>query len=372
MVAGTAPDTFPETAPRPAGTDSAQMSSDTEYCRLVAVVVTHDRLTQLDTTLAALLAAPPDHLAAVLVVDNASGDGTADWLAGQTDPRLHVLRHERNLGGAGGFETGMRHAMERLAPDWLVVMDDDARPAPDTLAAFHAAPRGDHDAWAAAVRHPDGRICDINRPSINPFWNRAAFLRTAVGGGREGFHLCAGDYETPALREVDAASFVGLFVSAAAVARIGYPDGRLFVYGDDVLYTLRLRRAGGRIAFDPALRFEHDFSTIDTGERRFRPLWKSYYHYRNLLIVYRAAAGWLFWPALMAVLPKWLSKVRHHREDRALFLRLLRRAMRDGLAGRTGVDHAEILALAGTPLSSAGCRGDSDPEARAPSSEGSG
>jgi GT2 family glycosyltransferase len=219
------------------------------------------------------------------------------------------------------------------------------------------------------VRHPDGRICDINRPSINPFWNRAAFLRTAAGGGREGFHLMPADYEGTALRAVDAASFVGLFVSAAAIARIGYPDGRLFVYGDDVLYTLNLRRSGGSIAFDPQLRFEHDFSTIDAGDRRFRPLWKSYYHYRNLLIVYRAAAGWLFWPALMAVLPKWLSKVRHHGGDRALFLRLLRRAMRDGLAGRTGVDHAEILALAGMPVSCSGSRGDGGPAAATPSPE---
>lgn len=340
--------------------------------RLVAVVVTYNRLDQLKVTLAALLAADADDLAAVLVVDNASTDGTADWLADQPDARLHVVRHSHNRGGAGGFETGMKHAMDWLAPDWVVVMDDDARPSPDTLRAFHAADRTGHDAWAAAVRHPDGRICDINRPSINPFWNRAAFLRTAAGGGREGFHLMPEDYDGDSLRAVDAASFVGLFMSAGAITRIGYPDGRLFVYGDDVLYTLKLRQAGGSIAFDPGLRFEHDFSTINAGDRRFRPLWKSYYHYRNLLIVYRVAAGWLFWPALVAVLPKWLSKVRHHHGDRALFLRLLRRAMRDGLTGRTGVDHAEILALAGSPLSGSGPRGDSAPRAAAPSSEGPG
>ena len=337
--------------------------------RLVAVVVTHDRLAQLQTTLDALLATPPEDLCAVVVVDNASTDGTQIWLADQTDPRLDVLRHDRNLGGAGGFENGMKRAMETHAPDWVVVMDDDARPAPGTLHGFLATDRGAADAWAAAVRHPDGRICDINRPSINPFWNRAAFLRTAVGGGREGFHLMPEDYDTDALRAVDAASFVGLFLSADAIRRIGYPDGRLFVYGDDVLYTLKLRRAGGHIAFDPGLRFEHDFSTIDTGDRRFRPLWKSYYHYRNLLIVYREAAGWMFWPALVAVLPKWLSKVRHHGSDRAVFLRLLRRAIRDGLAQRIGIDHAEILALAGAPLSGSGSHGDGGPEATGPSSD---
>lgn len=339
---------------------------ETPLRRLVAVVVTHNRLAQLQATLARLLTAPESDLSAVVVVDNASDDGTRDWLAEQSDPRLCVLRNPSNLGGAGGFEAGMRHAVQMFAPDWLVVMDDDARPDPDALAAFHASPRDGQDAWAAAVRHPDGRVCDINRPSINPFWNRAALLRTAFGGGREGFHLMPADYEGTDLHQVDAASFVGLFISADAIDRIGYPDGRLFVYGDDVLYTLKLRRAGGSIAFDPGLRFEHDFSTIGAEDRRFRPLWKSYYHYRNLLIVYREAAGWLFWPALLVVLPKWLSKLRYHGGERVMFLRLLRRAVQDGLTGRTGVDHAEILALSGAPISHSGSRDDSGQAAQAP------
>ncbi len=312
---------------------------------LVAVVVTYNRLDKLRVTLARLLDTSARDLAAVLVVDNASDDGTGDWLAAQDDPRLMIHRSATNTGGAGGFETGMRLASKRFDPDWMVVMDDDGRPQPGALAAFHAADNSDWDAVAAAVYFPNGRICDINRPSINPFWNRAAFWRTALGAGREGFHLSPEDYAAKARRAVDASSFVGLFVSRGAVERVGYPDGRLFVYGDDVLYTLRLRAAGGRIAFDPTLRFEHDFSTIAPGERRFRPLWKSYYHHRNLLMVYREAAGWLFWPALLVVLPKWLWKVRDYAGQRRAFLGLLVRAVRDGLTGHTGMDHAAVRAM---------------------------
>ena len=141
--------------------------------RLVAVVVTHRRLAQLQVTLPALLAAPRAALAAVVVVDNASDDGTPDWLATQTDPRLHVLRLDRNTGGAGGFEAGMRHAMAHHGPDWLVVMDDDARPDPGALAAFQALDLDGWDGIAAAVRHPDGTLCEMNRPTLNPFWHRA-------------------------------------------------------------------------------------------------------------------------------------------------------------------------------------------------------
>lgn len=296
-------------------------------------------------TLARLLDSPAALLTHVVVVDNASTDGTADWLRGQADPRVTVHRSDRNLGGAGGFEAGMRLAARRFDPDWLVVMDDDARPAPGALAAFHAAPRQAGAAWAAAVYHPDGRICEINRPSRNPFWHAGVFA-AAARRGRAGFHIPDAAYAAGAPTPIDAASFVGLFVSRAALTRAGFPDGRLFIYGDDVLYTLTLRRAGGRIAFDPGLRFEHDYTTARVHGAALHPLWKVYYHHRNLLLVYRRAAGPAFAPVLGLILPKWLAAARHYGARRPAYLRLLRMAVADGLRRRLDRPHAEVLRAA--------------------------
>ncbi|WP_237754634.1 MULTISPECIES: glycosyltransferase [unclassified Leisingera] len=338
--------------------------------RLVAVVVTYNRLDKLKATLARLLESPEHELAAVVVADNASTDGTGEWLAAQEDPRLDICASQTNRGGAGGFEMGMRRAMEAHAPDWLAVMDDDGRPAPGGLAAFHglamhqqpagAADGGGWDAVAAAVYFPDGRICEMNRPSRNPFWHAREFLRTLFGGGRSGFHVQPSDYEGPGM-QIDVTSFVGFFISADAVRRIGFPDPELFIYGDDGIYTLGLTKAGGRIGFEPSVRFEHDLSTFQGGAKepagekakadaaqrgRFVPLWKAYYYHRNLLLLYRMAAGWLFWPALCVVLPKWALKLRHHRGARRAFARLLAHAVRDGLLRRTRVSHARVLELA--------------------------
>ena len=331
--------------------------------RLVAVVVTYNRLDKLKVTLARLLEVPMSDLSAVLVVDNASDDGTGDWLATQNDQRLLVHRSARNTGGAGGFETGMRLAVEHYDPDWLVVMDDDARPYPGALAAFHAADNSTWDAVAAAVYFPNGEICEMNRPSRNPFWHGREFMRTLMGGGRRGFHVSPADYTGPGLA-IDVTSFVGFFISRAGIALAGYPDGRLFVYGDDGLYTLGLSKAGGRIRFDPQVRFEHDCSTFagETAEKRgqrgrFRPMWKVYYYHRNLLMLYRLAAGAWFWPVMLVILPKWLLKTRDHKGQKRQFLALLGRAVRDGLAGRTGVDHGAILTLSGS-----GYPGDSAPK----------
>ncbi len=318
--------------------------------RLVAVVVTYNRLDKLKVTLARLLDSPAHELAQVVVVNNASTDGTTDWLATQADPRLDILTSDINSGGAGGFEWGMRHAMETHAPDWLVVMDDDGRPAPGGFAAFHALPADKWDAVAAAVYFPSGEICEMNRPSRNPFWHGREFLRTALGGGRSGFHIQPSDYDGDGL-QIDVTSFVGFFISADAVRRIGYPDPSLFIYGDDGIYTLGLTKSGGRIGFEPAVRFEHDLTSFqgkDAGagavqNGRLTPLWKVYYYHRNLMLLYRMAAGVLFWPALMVVLPKWLLKSRHYGADRAVFLRLLRRAIWDGLLRRPGLTHAEVL-----------------------------
>lgn len=317
-----------------------------EAGRLIALVVTYNRLEQLQVTLTRLLESSPPLLERVVVVDNASTDGTGAWLASHADPRIEVISCATNTGGAGGFERGMREITARYDPDWLLLMDDDGRPAPGALAAFHASDPGQWDALAAAVYYPDGDICEMNRPSRNPFWHWRTFLSSVrLGGGRDGFHLSPEAYEkTSAPTPIDVTSFVGLFLSREAVARAGYPDGRLFVYGEDGLYTLALSAAGGRIVLHPAIRFEHDCRTLGK-DRRFRPLWKAYYYHRNLLVLYRMAAGpVLFWPLLMVILPKWLLKARHHPGVRGPFLRLILRAVRDGLGRRTGTDHAALVA----------------------------
>jgi len=329
----------------PSVNSPANIENPNDRPRLVAVVVTYNRLDKLRVTIKRLLDVPTGDLDAVLVVNNASDDGTGAWLDTLSDPRLVVHHSDSNIGGAGGFEAGMRLAVSRFDPDWMVVMDDDARPLPGALAAFHALDTSRWDAVAAAVYFPDGDICEMNRPSRNPFWHQREFFRTLFGGGRRGFHVLPEDYRGPGMA-IDVASFVGLFISRAAVARVGYPDGKLFVYGDDGLFTLGLSRAGGRIGFEPGVKFEHDCSTFAGQRGRFRPLWKVYYYHRNLLMLYRLAAGWMFLPVMLVILPKWLSKLRHHSGQRRVFLRLMGRAIKDGLIGRTGVDHDAVLALA--------------------------
>lgn len=311
---------------------------------LIAVVVTYNRLDQLKVTVARLLAETCD---IVLVVDNASTDGTGDWLAQAQDNRLEVLRLTENTGGAGGFEAGLAAARDRWNPDWCVLMDDDARPHPGAFDAFRTATATiDPDATGpgavgvigAAVLMPDGTISEMNRPGLNPFWHFDLLLQTFLKGNRAGFHLEDAAYAPDAaMREVDLSSFVGYFVNRGAMTRAGLPEGGLFIYGDDVLYSLRLRRKGIGMRFLPVVRFEHDCETMGEGFI-YRPLWKIYYHCRNGVDIARQAAGPVVFPAALAwyVMIWWRRGQHYPTAERKLYRQMMWAGLKDGLRGRRG------------------------------------
>lgn len=308
--------------------------------RIAAIVVTHNRLAQLEHTIERLLTEAID---VVVLVDNGSTDGTVERFSQINDPRFHLICLPTNQGGAGGFEVGLRETTALYDPDWCLLMDDDARPEIGAIARFRSMDVTGLGGVAAAVYTSDGSICDMNRPSVNPFWNRRAFVRTLLGRGRRGFHLNDSAYAADTTTPIDAASFVGLFVTRAAIKATGLPDGRLFIYGDDVLYTLAMRRAGQAIVFAPDIKFEHDFKTFTAQSRAFKPMWKSYYHHRNLLLVYHSAAGFLFWPALLIIIPKWISKMRYYENDRALYLKTLAMAFFDAARRKLNRPHTDVV-----------------------------
>src|SRR3954467_15790383 len=86
-----------------------------------------------------------DELDEVLVVDNASSDGTGAWLAGQG---VVAETLPENTGGAGGFSHGLERAVERGA-DLVWLMDDDGLPEPKCLELL--LEREDLDFWGPAV-----------------------------------------------------------------------------------------------------------------------------------------------------------------------------------------------------------------------------
>ena len=239
--------------------------------RIGALVVTHNRQELLRESLAAVLGQTraPDQ---VIVVDNASTDGTAAMVEREF-PAVDLVRLEVNGGGAGGFHEAVRVGVER-GYDWLWALDDDTIPRPDALERLLAA-RGRADGMgepvmlASRVLWTDGNVHPMNLPNID-----ARDPQRFIDG------LTAG---LPPLRW---ATFVSVLFSTAAVRRHRLPRKDFFLWSDDIDFTARiLRRERGYFVPDSVA-----VHKTKTAHHPYQGGDRFYYAVRNSLWVMRGDA----------------------------------------------------------------------------------
>ncbi len=188
---------------------------------VAAVVVTHDRLPLLKELLTSLLAqvAP---LRAVYVVDNASADGTEDFVRALSarDPRVRYLRLAHNTGGSGGFCAGVR-AAHAAGHRWFWLMDDDVRAFPDGLAGLLP-----YTGEAGCIH---GRRRDFNGKPF--FWQARFDPRFAMP-----VPVFGNLFRHGPVFETNVGVFEGMLVAREVVDAIGWPDPRFFITWDDAIY----------------------------------------------------------------------------------------------------------------------------------------
>jgi GT2 family glycosyltransferase len=276
-----------------------------------AIVVTYERRELLVQCLTALgqQSRPPDR---VLVVDNASNDGTAD-LVRERFPQFDLLPLEKNVGGAGGFCAGMERAME-LGHDWLWLMDDDTLPEPDALRELLAADRDGERPMILASRvvWSDGRDHPLNKPWPKPV-GRDEVIRAATHG----------------LMPLRSASFVSQLVRRDAVERYGLPHAHYFIWNDDVEFSARVLRGetGYWVPRSVARHMTAEFykPSSAAGER-------FYYEVRNKLWMIKGPA-WEFRNKLL-LLRHLEANIRHYliaNRFRPAAIGVVTRGLRDGI-----------------------------------------
>ncbi|KRN75573.1 hypothetical protein IV73_GL000057 [Weissella kandleri] len=190
-----------------------------------AVVVTFNRLTMLKEVIAALQNSQTkvDH---IIIVDNHSDQDTYEYLTG-LGSQIEYMRLDENLGGAGGFNRGVRYFMEHTQDEFVWLMDDDTVPHPETLTNLlrfaHETPQ--FGFLASDVRWTDGHRAKMNNPAPK---NRLHKIPE----------------NTTKNEELMNATFVSLLMARPVVAQIGLPITEFFIWGDDIEYTER----AGRVA----------------------------------------------------------------------------------------------------------------------------
>jgi GT2 family glycosyltransferase len=286
--------------------------------RVTAVVVTHDRRELLAEALAAVAAQtrPPD---AVIVVDNASTDGTPG-LVRERFPETDLLSLAVNTGGAGGFAAGISRALDAPGTGLLWLMDDDTVPEPGALAALLDArgrASGEPALIASRVVWTDGRDHPMNTPRVKPGASRAELAAAATLG----------------CRPVRSASFVSVLVDAAAVRERGLPVADYFLWNDDFEFTTRLLR-GRRGLLCPDSVVVHKTrgfggADADPGDRFF-------FEVRNKIWLFTGSRGLA--PAERALyagstLRRW-ARTFAGSSDRTVLRRAMVRGLKDGLTSR--------------------------------------
>ncbi len=203
---------------------------------VTVVVVTFRAASFLGETLAGLAAQTAAHR--LLIIDNASTDGTADVIAAAA-PGATVHRLAENAGFAGGVAAALPLVQTR----YVALLNDDAVPRPDWLAQLLGAADGSPGvaAWTSLMVLRDlPEIVNNLGAALNTHWY--------------GIDVAAGaSVATVPSRELQVFGFCGgaALLRTAAVRAVGGFPAEFFLYYEDLDTSWRLRRAGWTIAIVP-------------------------------------------------------------------------------------------------------------------------
>src|SRR2546423_7530777 len=177
-----------------------------------------------------------------ICIDNGSTDGS-DMRVAERFREVELLRTGANLGFAGGNNAGIRRALERGA-DWVLLLNNDPVGEPGLAEALERAAEARPDAGLLACKllSGDGHAVQYAGASFNA---RLGYSGRVATGGPDKVH------------DVGRADGAAVAVSRAAAENAGLLDESLFMYVEDVDWSLRMRAAGFAVVLVPDARVRH-------------------------------------------------------------------------------------------------------------------
>ena len=241
--------------------------------KVVAVIVTYNRCNLLLEALNSLInqRRPPQK---IIIVNNASTDETEDLLRvnGWTNHSdILLISLPINMGGAGGFNIGLRKAYE-LGAEWIWIMDDDCIPEKECLSNLLIAADliessiSDQIGFLASrVLWTDGSPCLMNLPTPHQLWI--------------GLHQ-----NYPFLSRLSASSFVSMLVSKNSIEKVGLPIKEFFIWFDDYEFSRRISDEMPCYLVTNSVavhKTENNIAALDFTKLTKSNLWKFSYGVRN-------------------------------------------------------------------------------------------
>lgn len=241
------------------------------------IILCWNSLSYLRKFLPTLKAHTPADLADIIIVDNCSSDGTADWISA-CHPEIKLQVFDRNHGYAGGYKL----AIEQIGSRYVVLLNSDVEVTPGWI--NHLVSFMDKHPQAGAVA-----------PKIMSHADRDTFEYAGAAGGwidRYGYPFCRGrvfnsietdrgQYDLPA--RVFWASGACMMVRTEAYRAAGELDPLFFAHMEEIDLCWRLHAHGFEVWYTPESRIFH----VGGGALPNESPKKLYFNFRNNLLMLR-------------------------------------------------------------------------------------
>ena len=178
----------------------------------------------------------------IYVVDNASSDGSSDEIRKAYEDTVTLICNDENLGGSGGFNTGIKAAYE-AGYKYIVLLDNDVILREDCIESFCSDMQTYSDIGIMGAK-----ILKMDRPDvIQEFGSVVDFseMRFQLAYENE-----KDPDELPHINECDYVPACALMVRKELIEKAGFMPEENFIYYDDILWGMRCKRVGYKVAAD--------------------------------------------------------------------------------------------------------------------------
>jgi GT2 family glycosyltransferase len=229
----------------------------------------------------------------IVVVDNASTDGTAQAIKAAHGDRVTLIINEENLGFAGGNNVGIRYALEKGA-DYVLLLNNDTVVDPKLLSSLVGVISSEADIGIV------GPKIFFAFPS-NKIWFAGGEVFLSRGTARHiGIRKTdRGQYDT--IRAVDYISGCALLARRDVFEKVGFLDESYQTYFEDTDFCMRAKQHNYRIVYVPEGKVWHMISSSAGGQlgrkKIARKMKSSFRFFRH----YASPHHWLTIPLFLAM-----------------------------------------------------------------------
>lgn len=235
---------------------------------LSVVIVSYNSRSFLRQSLPPLFRLEPELPTEIIVVDNASTDGTAQNLAREYGERITLIANNINC----GFGRACNQGMERAKGKYFLLLNPDTIPSPGAVKSLVAVLDLHPKIGVVGCKlvYEDGRTqLSVYRDlTVVRYWTHHSLLSPLFEQT-----LARGQGET--LRHAQWLTGACLLARREACEQVGYFDERYFMYFEDADWCRRFRKAGWHVAYEPRVQFTH-LQKQSSGKAKFRTLTEFY------------------------------------------------------------------------------------------------